>query len=474
MAVPDMPVLGCYNFAAFDMATKFAWVNGQPGMTVAQQTSDGLTTLATTLDTTRQSTDRGVGELGASWTGRAGDAARTSLATTAGGITDTATVVRNGADRMADHGRSFEAMRRQITYKDPDDHTWFARAVDNGSEAWHSLWGRGDDHVTIAEHNQANDEVANRALARYQSETFETDSRFTTATAPAGVSPGQGAGPGSEGSAAGGGDRGGGGSGGVAGSGGGSGLGGAGGGTAGGGPSGPVPGPGASGGPSPVGIAPVPAPRGPGRATTGTTPPGSHGPGGSPDRTTPSGHVPGSSQYLTRLPRTSGGDLGTDRSPSPSDRVFPGPVPTVTGPDAARARDERAARFAEEARRHQLPTGPRGGVPVVGRGSGGGLAEPHPPAAGRPGGGSGGGWGTEPRGPGARGGFGEAHPLRTADPGAPRATTGAGGYGPMAGGVGGARDGQDHRNRYVVPTDEVFAVEITATDAVLGPEEDPR
>ena len=43
----------------------------------------------------------------------------------------------------------------------------------------------------------------------------------------------------------------------------------------------------------------------------------------------------------------------------------------------------------------------------------------------------------------------------------------------MAGGAG-SRDTRDHRNRYVVPTDEVFDVGITATDAVLAPEDPGR
>ena len=44
----------------------------------------------------------------------------------------------------------------------------------------------------------------------------------------------------------------------------------------------------------------------------------------------------------------------------------------------------------------------------------------------------------------------------------------------MSGAGAGTGGGQDHRNRYVVPTDEVFDIEIAATDAVLAPEEPHR
>lgn len=45
----------------------------------------------------------------------------------------------------------------------------------------------------------------------------------------------------------------------------------------------------------------------------------------------------------------------------------------------------------------------------------------------------------------------------------------------MMGGAGGGSQGdQEHRNRYLVPSDEVFAVPLVATDPVLGPEEDDR
>ena len=106
---------------------------------------------------------------------------------------------------------------------------------------------------------------------------------------------------------------------------------------------------------------------------------------------------------------------------------------------------------------------------IGGRAPGGG--DPH--GTGGRGGGAGA-WGTEPRGSGSRAGPSEpSYAGRPAEAG--RGTGVPGGYGPVMGGTGaGMRDGQDHRNRYVVPTGEVFDIEITATDAVLGPDEGHR
>ncbi|SFN21565.1 hypothetical protein SAMN05216207_101098 [Pseudonocardia ammonioxydans] len=478
----------CYNFEAFDMATKFAWVNDQPGMAAAQQVSDGLTTLTGSLETARTATDDATSRLGISWQGPAAEAARTSLTATADGVSDSATIARNGADRMLDHGHSFEAMRRQITYLDPADYSWVQRVGDNLSEAWHSAWGAGADHVTIAEHNQVNDEVANRALQQYATETSATDDRFTTAAAPppdtpgasgaggapgpAGAGPGAGAfgtgSPGSGGPGDGGAGSRGAGDGGVgAGAGGAGGVGGAGtGGNAGpaGGPRPPEQAGPPTGGAEPRAGGSVLSPDRPGSAATGPDDPRAHA--GDP---------------APRYPTTTAEDAGQvrgERVPAPlperpaypaapeRSAALPAPFLTAPGTDPGRARDELARRFAEGARQHQ-PARPTTGPPDALRGP----DQPRGPA-GRGAGPGAGAWATEPRAPGGRAGVGEpaAWTGRGADPGRGAGTPG---YGPMMGGAA-PRDGQDHRNRYIVPTDEVFAVEVTATDAVLGPEQDPR
>lgn len=469
----------CYAFEAFDIAAKAAWILDKPGAEAMRQTSDGLRKLVDDMATTKQTLDRGMADLGISWQGPAARAAQESLDRTATGVDGTANVARNGADRMLDHGSAFERMRGQVRFMDPAEFSWIQRAGDNISEAWQSLRGRGADHVTIAEHNQINDEVANRALQRYESETSAIDDRFTTeaaatpppATSP-GVTPGPGGPPGSQPGVS------------VA--------------PGGGGLPGPTPGPAGVGLP-PAGSAsqPVSAPPGPsGGVGAGGGPGGGAGAGagggGGPSPVVPLPSGPAS-------PGAGGGGAGAPgpRIPPAPDRVRT-PIPTPT-PDAVRVREDLARRFGDQARRQQFVrpftetgpapqtrsgsgTGPYGAGSAAGRGAlgapfggsrgtarlPGAATEPYGPG-GR--GGAGTAWGTEPRTPGPRSG-GAAEPWTGARAAEAR---GGAGYGPMAGGVPGGRgEGRDHRNRYVVPTDEVFDVGITATDAVLAPEDPGR
>ncbi|GAA4995591.1 hypothetical protein WHI96_00195 [Pseudonocardia tropica] len=471
-----MPLPRCYNYEAFDIATKAAWIIGKPGAEATRQTSDGLRRLVDDMAATKQTLDRGMADLGIVWQGPAARAAQESLDRTATGVDGTATVARNGADRMLDHGSAFERMRGQVRFMDPAEFSWVQRAGDNISEAWQSLRGRGADHVTIAEHNQINDEVANRALQQYESETSAIDDRFTTEAAAApppatspGATPGPGGSPGPQSGVS------------VA--------------PVGGGVSGPTPGPAGVGLP-PVGSAsqPVPAPAGPSGGGLGGGAGGGAGSGGGLSPVVPVPNGPASSSG------TGGGGTAApgSRIPPAPDRVrTPTPMPL---PDAARTREDLARRFGDQARRQQLvrpltetgpaapQTRPRSGTGSYGAGSGAGRGgfgspfgesrgtarlpgagtEPHVPG-GR--GGAGTAWGTEPRTPGPRSG-GAVEPWTGARAAEAR---GGAGYGPMAGGVPGGRgEGQDHRNRYVVPTDEVFDVGITATDAVLAPEDPGR
>jgi hypothetical protein len=467
-----MPLPRCYNYEAFDIATKAAWILGKPGAEATRQTSDGLRKLVDDMATTKQTLDRGMADLGISWQGPAARAAQESLDRTATGVDGTANVARNGADRMLDHGSAFERMRNQVRFIDPAEFSWIQRAGDNISEAWQSLRGRGADHVTIAEHNQINDEVANRALQKYESETSAIDDRFTTEAAAApppatspGATPGPGGAPGPQPGVS------------VA--------------PGGGGLPGPTPGPAGVGLP-PVGSAsqPVSAPTGP---SGGGGAGGGAGGGGGPSPLVP---LPSGPAFSSGAGGGGTGAQGSRIPPAPDRVRTPIPAPT---PDVARAREDLARRFGDQARRQQLvrprtetgpapQTRPGSGTGSYGAGSGAGrgavgspfgesrgtarlpgaATEPHGPG-GR--GGAGTAWGTEPRTPGPRS-AGAPEPWSGAKAAEAR---GGAGYGPMAGGVPGGRgETRDHRNRYVVPTDEVFDVGITATDAVLAPEDPGR
>ncbi|WP_226354332.1 WXG100 family type VII secretion target [Pseudonocardia sp. ICBG601] len=473
-----MPLPRCYNYEAFDIATKAAWIIGKPGAEAMRQTSDGLRKLVDDMATTKQTLDRGMADLGISWQGPAARAAQESLDRTATGVDGTATVARNGADRMLDHGSAFERMRNQVRFMDPAEFSWIQRAGDNISEAWQSLRGRGADHVTIAEHNQINDEVANRALQKYESETSAIDDRFTTEAAAApppatspGATPGPGGSPGPQPGIS------------VA--------------PGGGGVSGPTP------GPAGVGLPPVGSASQPGSAPAGPSGGGGAGggPGGGVGGGAGGGGGPSPVVPLPSGPASSSG-AGGGGTGAPGSRVPPAPDRTRTPTrspaptsDAARTREDLARRFGDQVRRQQLvrpltETRPGSGTGSFGVGAGSGAGrggvgspfgesrgttrlpgagtEPHGPG-GR--GGAGTAWGTEPRTPGPRSG-GAAEPWTGAKGAEAR---GGAGYGPMAGGVPGGRgEGRDHRNRYVVPTDEVFDVGITATDAVLAPEDPGR
>ncbi|MEV1293933.1 hypothetical protein [Pseudonocardia sp. NPDC049635] len=440
-----MTIFRCYNFAAFDMATKFGWVDGKPGIAATLPASDGLRSLTDSLGESVSEAGRRITDLEVAWQGTASDAARNSLTATTSGMADTAAVTGNGAERLIDHGHSFETMRRQITYVDPADHSWYQRALDNTSEAWHSLWGNGADHVTIAERNLANDEIANRALDRYAAETTATDDRFTAATPPPPAGP-PGTDPHNPGAGA------------V--------LPGTGGGppqTA--GPGAPTVPPPITGPPGPAPDTtgpPGPRPGGPDPGTAGgSTHPGPVGPERAgpptthrPDTVTQAEVTPGPPERPPGPHTGPGAQQAPDR-PWTGDRTnHPFPPSTHTGPGPLRHREQLARDFADRARQQQLVPGavrlPRGG------------SEQHLPP------GRGSGWGP----PGGRTGAVEpVSPPRQTDP---RGSSLPGAYGPMTGAGAAAGAGQEHRNRYVLPTDEVFDIDVTATDPVLGPDEDHR
>ena len=178
-----MPLPRCYNFAGFDLPTKFGWINDSPGMNVVAPVADGLKGFGGTILQAVQDSDTSMKNLGVTWVGPAATAAQQSLTRTADGASETERVTTNGAERLLDYGRSYEHMRNQIAFVDPAQYSWVQRAGDNISEGWQSLWGNGQDHVSIGEKNQANDAAANRALQMHQVQTETADNRFTTAAA---------------------------------------------------------------------------------------------------------------------------------------------------------------------------------------------------------------------------------------------------------------------------------------------------
>ncbi|ANY05511.1 hypothetical protein AFB00_03445 [Pseudonocardia sp. HH130630-07] len=414
---------------------------------------------------------------------------------------DTATVAANGAGRLGDHGSSFEYLRPLVDsgrYVDPNQYSWIQRAGDNISESWQSLWGNGADHVTIAERNAATDAEVDRAFTRYENDTFDINERFTTASAP--PAPGGSGVPGGAGGIGGPGGAGAGGIGGV--SSGGPAAGG-GGGTADAPGAGPVAPPSPGGGlpdgggapalgPAAVGGAPGPA----GAAETGpggggpALRPTDAGPGGGTANGTGSGSgaaaggpAPNGTGTGTGGAGMVGGAPGSGVRAPGADRV-PGAGSRVPGPAADRIRSDLGTRFGDTARRQQLlnqpgPTAPfgrgtvGGATPGAGRGAlfGGGGTGWGGPGAG------GGVWAPEPRTGLPRAGFAEGQPVRPGDPATGRGAGGGqpGGYGPMMGGAGaGTSGGQEHRNRYIVPTTEFFDLDLEVTDAVLGPDDTPR
>lgn len=506
-----MPLPQCYNFAGIPLATKFGWFEGSPGARAVTPVADNLKGFGSAMNQAVQDCDAAMTSIGADWKGRAATAARRSLAGTAGRASETEQVTGNGADRLLDYGSSYEHTRTQIAFVDPKQFSPVEKAGDNISEAWQSLWGDGADHVTIGEMNQANNDAADRALRAHAVQTGMADDRFVTATATAPAPPSGSLPPAPDGAAAGepvppppvapagGGDPGG----------------------------RPVTSPPPSASPAPAtstsggGVAPAPVP------TTGVGGGGVGGPantgqertGGDPNRS-----VAGLPTATAQAPsRGAPGGSGPDRPVigAPSDRGGSGASGTTTGsgggawrPGAPSANDQ-AARRAELGRnfgrdlasgRLAPPGGPDyggfggshrpgtgwGGPPTSGGGPTGrpgwggaptsGNAGTRAPGWGaEPGGGRSatGGWGGESGGRapaaeqrgwvrgGAEGHGGRPVPAEPAAGG--RSGTGAG-YAPMMAGAGaGGQTGQEHRNRYLIPTDEAFDVDLTFTPPVLGP-----
>jgi uncharacterized protein YukE len=447
-----------FNFAAKSLQEKYAWVVGKPGSTAVADAAAALRTADAELRSASDEARKRMAELGISWQGPAAAVAQQSLDGITTSMLCTAPVTANGATQLDAYGQSFDRTQAAIAALDPTPPGIFTSGVRTlhllASTPLTGLSATVADYVTSLERDQRHSEEADRALQEHLDTASAIDDRFRTVD-PASASTSTGAG-------------------------------------------GPAPGPAGAGGPGPAGVG----------AGGGAAPLGGSGPGaGAPDQpgggarpgpdgvggpggpgTDGSGFV-GSGPGTPDVGRTAGpgatgatGDGVADRDrgtglPGPVDVVAPqhldppatpapdpyrpaappGPYPTTTpGPDPLATRVDLGHRFGERTRAQPL-------LPPSARGPGYGDRLPG-------GTGSGGGRPYEPFGPGVR----TAEAAWSARPGETTGRGGApGGYGPMAGGAG-SRDTRDHRNRYVVPTDEVFDIEIAATDAVLAPEEPHR
>lgn len=52
-----MPLPRCYNYEAFDIATKSAWILGKPGAEATRQTTDSLCSLLDEMEATTRLLD---------------------------------------------------------------------------------------------------------------------------------------------------------------------------------------------------------------------------------------------------------------------------------------------------------------------------------------------------------------------------------------------------------------------------------
>ncbi|MEQ3537262.1 hypothetical protein WHI96_00365 [Pseudonocardia tropica] len=433
-----------------------------------------LRTADTDLRSAADDARKRMAELGISWQGPAAAAAQQSLDGITTSMMCTAPVTANGATQLDAYGQSFDRTQAAIAALDPTPPGIFTSGVRNlhllASTPLTGLSATVADYVTSLERDQRHSEEADRALQEHLDTASAIDDRFRTVD-PVPVAAPTGAGGPAPGSAGAGGPAPA-----VVGDGDGATR------VGGGGPGigtpdqpggGPRPGPDGAGAPG------GPGNGGPGNGGPGNGGPGNGGPGnGGPAPGTPDvGRTPGPGGPGTTGDGMSDRDRGTGlpepvdvvapqrldppATPTPDPyrpAVSPGPSPTTTapGPDPLATRVDLGRRFGERTRAQPL-------LPPSARGPGYGDRLPG-------GTGSGGGRPYEPFGPGAR----TAEPAWSARPGDTTGRGGApGGYGPMAGGAG-SHDARDHRNRYVVPTDEVFDVEIAATDAVLAPEEPHR
>ncbi|MBO4238783.1 PPE domain-containing protein [Pseudonocardia alni] len=452
-----------FNFAAKSLQEKYAWVVGKPGSTAVADAAAALRTADAELRSASDEARKRMAELGISWQGPAAAAAQQSLDGITTSMMCTAPVTANGATQLDAYGQSFDRTQAAIAALDPTPPGIFTSGVRSlhllASTPLTGLSATVADYVISLERDQRHSEEADRALQEHLDTASAIDDRFRT------VDPGSAATPtGAGGPAPGSAGAGGPGPAGV----------GAGGGATPPGGDGPATGvPGQPGGGSRPGPDGVGAPGRPGTDGPGTEGSGLVGSGpGTPDvgRTAEPGAAGTTGGGVADRDRGTGllgpvdvvapQHLDPTATPAPDPyrpAAPPGPYPTTTpGPDPLATRVELGHRFGERTRAQPL-------LPPSARGPGYGdrLRGGTGPGGGRP---------HEQFGPGAR----TAEPAWSARPGETTGRGGApGGYGPMAGGAG-SRDTRDHRNRYVVPTDEVFDIEIAATDAVLAPEEPHR
>lgn len=430
------------NFTAIPLDVKYGWIAGQPGSAAVQPAIRTLRDSESGLRVASLETTKRMSELGFVWQGPAATVARSSLDGAQAGMQSTSSAAANGAAQLQAYGESFDRTRSLIEGLNPEPPGIFASGVRNLrgliANPVIGLGGATLDYVLSLERNQRHSEEADRALQQHLDTTSDVDTRFL-AVEPAASGP--------------------------------SGSGGAVGGPAPSGVSlgsvGAVPDKGAV--PS---LTPATIGDGPGGTTGGGSTPG-YGTAGAAGSGGPAGGT-GTGTGTVGAGGSFGGAVGGGVA-RPADSRYPGVqgphhLPALPGPgraatpripftDPGAARADLARQFGDRARQQQL-------LPSSGHSRGGpGVDDRHGAGPGRTSARVG-----DLRAPGPRSGP-EALPARSADPLRSAERAGHPGYGPTAGGAAAARDSQDHRNRYVVPCDEVGDVGIVATDAVLGPDD---
>jgi hypothetical protein len=454
-----MDEMPCFNWPAFPLATKYAWMQQGRGAAGSVNFGTRLAHLATEFSQTDARMRQALSPVGGNWDGRAASAATAAATAAASVVSANAAPATTGQSSSHQYGDSFTTTRNAIPNPAEVGRGGFWGDVAGGLRAAGggvgAVLGAGVDYVHQLVAEKQADDTANQALTQHDSTSRTTLAAYSGAitghvSAPPNtrgsgdqVSPGHGpvGGPGGAGS-------------GGAGSGGASGV------------PGPTAGAGASGG-------------GAGAAGSGSGSAAGGGPGSGAGGAAGPGGGTGSGGSGSGAGGTSAGGLPTGpavTTPSgwtPLNPVNPTANPLVPGPNGGLVPPTPGYQPPAS-----TPSFPTPALPPLGTGGG-----PHAGIGAHAGAGYAGGYGGAGHPLAERGG--PATPAGTGRPGTGGGTPGgaatagerAGGAGGMPmGGMGGAgRSGQDkdHRNNIFIPDDEPFRVEFDdLSDAVIGPDDD--
>ncbi|MFC5995998.1 hypothetical protein ACFQE5_17470 [Pseudonocardia hispaniensis] len=403
------------RYEAFDLRTKFGWLNGAPGIQATEPTRIGLGNLGNAFAGSDDTIRDVLRPLGVDWQGQAASVAGDALRGVAdmGSRTGEAGVASSGS--VDSYGQSFEAMRPKIAWTDPGTYSLFDAFVDvTGStlnQAFGDIFDLQSDYSAIVEENRTLDAQANAALYAHEAASREALARF-----PA-IEPAAASGAGAEGSVS---------------PGGAAGLGGP---TSQSGTGAPTPPAAGMGGPADGGWPGATA--SPTHTGSGSSVAGGIGPTGGPSGATESKGAGGLAGAVLGTPTArSTGIPMAPHSPSPSAHK-PGLAPGSTSwrnPNA------------------QTGSGVTPGRPTTGRAFGDRLR----------------GSALSPRSSASLGGS-----TATAEPGtraSGRAAPGSAGHVPFTGGMGGAAGSGPHQHkvRYFVPSSEAFEVAVPHVPPVIG------